>query len=269
MTVVQTDRWLLRTKNQPLQICEKLKPSFKGYSTEAIYELLTSYGMFRKPIKGYLNHVKSWQERQFWKVIHKELKKLRQKWNGPDVPIYILPSDPFNRQLLMHHNGKSGLAFRDQIFLFISPKTTEQELAALFTHEYNHVCRLSKYVKKEYEYTLLDSIILEGLAENGVREQIGETYLAPWTRIYKPRQLRKFWKQLLLPASTIPIHHRKHDILLYGSRLYPKMLGYAVGYHLVYQYLTLNSLTVKDIIDQPSETIAQFSHDKNKKQADD
>lgn len=259
MTVIRTDRWLLRTNNDPLQICEKLKPSFRGFSTEDIYDLLTSYGMFRKPIKDCLSHVTSWQEQKLWNMIHKELTKLRQKWNGPDIPIYILPSDPFNKQLLIHHNGKSGLAFQNQIFLFISPKTTKQEIIALFTHEYNHVCRLTQYRKEESEYTLLDTIILEGLAENGVREQLGKAYLASWTHMYHSHQLKRFWERMIFPSISIPIHHQKHDMLLYGSYLYPKMLGYAVGYDLVYQYLTINNLTIKEIITLPSETIAQLN----------
>lgn len=259
MTVVQTDQWLLQTNSNPLQICQKLKPSFSGFSTEDIYNLLTSYGMFRKPMKDCLEYVTSWRKQNLWNMIRKQFSKLRQKWNGPDIPIYIFPSDPLNKQLRIYHNGKSGLAFRNQIFLFISPKTTKQEIIALFTHEYNHVCRLTQYRKEESEYTLLDTIILEGLAENGVREQLGNAYLANWTNKYHAHQLKRFWKRMILPAISIPIHHRKHDVLLYGSYLYPKMLGYAVGYDVVYQYLTINNLTVKDIIPLSSETIAQLN----------
>ena len=61
----------------------------------------------------------------------------------------------------------------------------------MFTHEYNHVCRLSKFQKSEEDYVLLDSIILEGLAENAVRERLGEEFLATWTSYYSNEELKK------------------------------------------------------------------------------
>src|SRR5699024_2978860 len=106
-----------------------------------------------------------------------------KKWNGPNIPIFILPSDQHNRKLQRELSGKSGLTFQDKLFLFISEDTSESELKSLFTHEYNHVCRLSQYPKEE-DYTLLDTIILEGLAENAVRERFGDQATANWTRHY-------------------------------------------------------------------------------------
>ncbi len=41
-----------------------------------------------------------------------------KEWDGPDVPIFIFPADATNRSLQREFGGKSGVAFRDQLFLF-------------------------------------------------------------------------------------------------------------------------------------------------------
>lgn len=109
-----------------------------------------------------------------------------------------------NPKIMRDQNGKSGLAFKDKLFLFLSDQNSDNEIRALFVHEYNHVCRLAKNDKQEENYILLDSIILEGLAENAVRELVGEEYLAKWTSYYTEGQLNQMWKKIIYPNSNIP-----------------------------------------------------------------
>ncbi|MDI5790224.1 DUF2268 domain-containing putative Zn-dependent protease [Bacillus licheniformis] len=63
--------------------------------------------------------------------------------------------------------SKSGLAFSDKLFCFIG-RSSRSSISAIMTHEYNHVCRLENMPKEEKKMTLLDTIILEGLAEYAV-----------------------------------------------------------------------------------------------------
>jgi uncharacterized protein YjaZ len=153
-------------------------------------------------------------------------------------------------------NGKSGLAFKDKLFLFLSDQNSDNEIRALLVHEYNHVCRLAKNGKQEENYVLLDSIILEGLAENAVRELVGEEYLAKWTSYYTEGQLNQMWKKIIYPNRNIPKSHPKHQEFLYGFRLLPKMLGYCVGYYLVKNYLEEHERTSSDLFPLDSATIA-------------
>ena len=64
----------------------------------------------------------------------------------------------------------------------------KQELQALFAHEYNHVCRIH-ILKTLDEMTLLDSLILEGLAEDAVKDLYGENGLLLG---YNPTQIKSF-----------------------------------------------------------------------------
>src|SRR5690606_32836227 len=117
-------------------------------------------------------------------------------------------------------------------------------------------CRLSTFHKNEEDYELLDTIILEGLAENAVRERLGAESLATWTSFYSARELKKMWKQIVFPNRNIQKNDLKHQDILYGLRSYPKMLGYCVGYYLVKNHIEATNTISKDLLNINSENIA-------------
>ena len=125
---------------------------------------------------------------------------------------------PDNKQLVREFNGKSGLAYADKLFLFISPQNTATEIRAILTHEYNHVCRLNKFPKREEDCTLLDTIILEGLAEMAVAERFGKDFTSSWTSLYSDRQLARFWKEFVYPNRNQVKESDIHEEVLYGLR---------------------------------------------------
>lgn len=258
MSVISTNSWLLDSLESPLDLCEKLTDSFEGASAEEIYQYLIRHGMYQRPLNNGVDTIKQLQRNNVWKVVEEQEERLKQLWNGPDIPIYIFPSEQGNRVLHRHFNGKSGVAFIDKLFLFVSEYNSEDEIKALFTHEYNHVCRLTKYEKDEQDYDLLDTIILEGLAEDAVFEQLGEKHLANWTSYYSDEQLDRMWRRHIYGARNLPRGHRRHQALLYGLRLYPRMGGYCVGYYLVKKYRHESELTSKELLALPSSEIAQI-----------
>jgi len=260
MSVIRTDKWLLDLYDQPLAICEKIQMYFDGAQAYEIYDYLTLHGMYR-PFKNGNEQVRKLQENKVWDIVQDEKQRLQKMWEGPNVPIFIFPSDTNNRKIEVDFNGKSGLAFNDKLFLFISKDTLEKEIRSLFTHEYNHVCRLFKFKKSEENYLLLDTIILEGLAENAVRERFGEEFIATWTSYYSADKLEKMWNNLVHPNRNILKTDRKHQDILYGLCSYPKMAGYCVGYYLVKKYLEANSLTSNDLLNTPTDKIAHFKND--------
>lgn len=253
MTVVQTDRWLLETYDDPIALCERTMDYFDNVSSSEIYHHLMSYGMYRVPLINGIETITKLQHNKVWNIVKKEALKLQQLWMGPDIPIFIFPSDANNGYMKQNFNGKSGLAFRDKLFLFISEDNTEKEIRALFTHEYNHVCRLAHFLKDEKDYVLLDSILLEGLAESAVRERLGEKHTASWTSYYPSDELENMWDKMVLPYKDLSRNHRRHMDILYGLQFYPKMLGYCTGYYLVQKYMEANHLSVKDLLSMSSD----------------
>jgi uncharacterized protein YjaZ len=257
MGVIRTDEWLHDSYHKPIEICEKLTVHFEGALASEIYDYLIQHGMYL-PVRNGNEVVKKLQKNKVWEIVQEEKLRLQKVWDGPNIPIFIFPSDKNNRKLKQDFNGKSGLAFKDKLLLFISEDNMEKEIRALFTHEYNHVCRLSKYQKNEEDYVLLDTIILEGLAENAVRERWGEEFLATWTSYYSTEELQKMWNNIVFPNRNSLKNDLNHQNIMYGLRFYPKMVGYCVGYYLVKNYLESTNKTSKDLLNTETDHIAQI-----------
>lgn len=251
--IIRTDKWLLNSYDKPLELCKQLIGLFENATTYEIYEYLVLHGMYQ-PDKDGKEQVRQLKEKRIWDIVVEEEKKLQQLWHGPDIPIFIFPSDAHNEILKQEFNGKAGLAFKDKLFLFISTDNSEMEFRALLTHEYNHVCRLTHYQKAEKDYVLLDTLILEGLAESAVLERFGQSYLSHWMSFYSEEELEQMWRTKVSPY----IHTRKssidHDEILYGLPDSPRMLGYCVGYYLVQKFIKEQHSTVGELLNEPSQS---------------
>lgn len=244
MGVIATNKWLKKYKEnkkhkknadfmlQKEILCEGLKENFKDATRDEIHEHLLKNGLFL-PDQEDVKVIDEILSKDFWTTSSRFFKKLKKEWKGPDVPIFIFPANYQNRSLRKDFNGKTGLAYRDKIFLFISSHTSEHELKALLTHEYNHVCRLSHMNKTEEEMTLLDTLVLEGLAEKAVLDILGHEHLANWTSIYTKDQALQFWKKCILPNKELKKTEQRHMDIIYGMYKYPKWCGYNIGYHLI------------------------------------
>lgn len=259
MGVIRTDKWMIDSYDDPINLCKRLRPLFNYEDASSIHEFLIQHGMYRNPEDDGLSKINDFQKREIWRNVQKEFRTLQSLWGGPNIPIFIFPSDSSHRKLMLDYNGKSGLAFIDKVFLFISEKNSVKEIKSLLTHEYHHVCRLSKYKKPEKKYHLLDTIILEGLAEHAVLERLGKEYLGNWTSLYTNEQLKRMWDRIILPNYDLPKHHPKHPLLLYGQRTYPQMIGYSTGFYLVQNYVREYASKTKDLFTLSSELIAQIN----------
>ena len=71
-------------------------------------------------------------------------------------------------------NGRAGVAFTDKLFVFMTSHTSDEEMLAVLTHEYHHVCRLKAINQSDETITLLDAMMMEGLAERAVEEYCGK-----------------------------------------------------------------------------------------------
>ncbi|SHF92100.1 DUF2268 domain-containing protein [Ornithinibacillus halophilus] len=250
MRVIRTDEWLLQDYENPIKICKKLKKYFhdETISESDILNHLAKFGMYKQPYSNGKDEIKNLQKKKVWQYVYKEAKKLQTIWNGPSISVFILPVEIRNKRIAKEQNGKSGLAFSDKLFLFIGDHLDKNEIKALLTHEYNHICRLHYYQKNAEEFTLLDTIILEGLAENAVREYCGEDNLASWTTYYSEDQLEDMYQKIIKPNESLSTFERKHNEILYGMKFYPKMAGYCVGFYLVKNYMINNRCKIKDTL---------------------
>ena len=220
-------------------IATPLMKLFPDAPTEAIYHELLRNGLF-EPIEWvHLNEtVKQLEENNVWQVVKKEYKRLKKLWNGPKVNIYIYPLTKKRPKMAGMKANKNGVAYNDALFLFVSTELSKEELAALFAHEYHHICRLRYLKKAPFEMQLQDSLVIEGMAECAVQEVYGEKWLSPWTKRYSVNEALTMWKQFFVPALHIE-GVKEHHPFLYGDKNkgLPLWAGYCVGYYIVQSYL--------------------------------
>ena len=148
-------------------------------------------------------------------------------WHGPDIPIYIFPIHSSVKE------ARSGVSFKDKMFLFLSPLVDIKELESLIVHEYHHVCRLNQGTKFVHEYTVLDSMVMEGFAEFAVRKYCGEKNNAKWVHRFTDEQLENFYERYIKQYLDVKRTDQIHDRIIFGKGFYPELLGYSVGYWLV------------------------------------
>lgn len=235
MGIIQTNEWLEEQIADPIRMCENLVPYFDGISAREIYFRLTEFGMY-KPSRTAMDSFKTLKNDNSWAKIGQIFKRYQDKWGGPDIPLFLFPVDQGGGLFRRPDKRKSGVSFKDKLFLFLSPLDDSKEIEALFVHEYHHVCRLNKLNKEMKEYTLLDSLIIEGLAEYAVLKNCGKKYLAQWCHQYSKEQLADFWKSYLQENLAVRKGDKRHDALLYGHGRIPALLGYAAGFSLVQEY---------------------------------
>ncbi|MCI3984589.1 DUF2268 domain-containing protein [Bacillus vallismortis] len=255
MSVEQTYSWLSQAVSIN-DLAHYIVPLFSGVEKKdwkGILGHLQHHGMF-KNIKEGSDTASKLKEKGFYEHIQKEEQYLKNKWKGPDVPIVTLPVDVRNRTIRLEFGSKSGLAFQDKMFLFLSSELDFASVSALMTHEYHHVCRLDHLTKEEKDVTLLDTIIMEGLAEYAVYERFGRNQTAEWTSWYTEKQLQALYEKKIAPNLDIKRENRLFSQLLFGKGYHPKMLGYAVGFNIVKKYLTANKANTADGLSIPAET---------------
>ena len=240
MPIIHTKHLFAEDTNRQQLTGELVKEIFPGTSPEAIeYELVQ---------QGLLQRGKVSLSLDVWQIIENQLRALMLDWEGPDIPIYIFP--------IKRGFEKNGVAYKKGICLFISTKLTEKEVRALLTHEYHHMCR--RVFVNEHP-TLMDSLVMEGLAEDAVENLFGSDYLSPWTKNYSLDELQSYWESHFVTA----LNQRGlslHQPFLFGDDLLnlPPWIGYCMGYQIVQSFKgpcgpcsvkELMQINAEDIID--------------------
>ena len=216
-------------------LCEPLEKYFDKFSAVQIHKTLLEQGLFF-PDSNIGEELIILEELDAWGIVGDRYEQLKKSWNGAEVTVFIYPVEQRHRFIIEQLNGKMGISYPNLIVLFLSSNVKKEEIEAVFTHEYNHVCRLKNINKTIEQLTLLDSIIIEGLAEVAVAKAVGKNQLAPWTNLYTEKELLSYWSKIEKSLSVVG--KRNHDAILFGNERagYPKWYGYSLGYMIVKKY---------------------------------
>ncbi|UOR13505.1 DUF2268 domain-containing protein [Halobacillus amylolyticus] len=230
---------------------------------EELHYLLLKYGLFEpEEWNDITPTLHKMEELNMWEIVEKEFNHLKEEWEGPDLPIFIFPIKyahlPFNEGL----PHKNGVAFKEALFLFLSPHVVSEEIKALLAHEYNHACRLSFLNVEAEDLYLKDSLVMEGLGECAVQELYGKKWLAPWTRIYTYGEARNIWEKQFVPILNTK-GNDKHQILLYGkgNAQLPKWIGYNIGFQIIDSFIKRKEcFNSRDMLTMSSEKLIAGSN---------
>ncbi|WP_017726921.1 DUF2268 domain-containing protein [Halalkalibacterium ligniniphilum] len=245
MGTVRTDKWLTwylthlrkatflgqRYELQRKYLILPLKKIFRHPQTDQLHQQLLMQGLFY-PDEDISFEYQALVDKQVWHVVQRQYTVLKEKWEGPDIPIYVFPVTKKNPLIWKQLGGKMGVSFADKILLFVHGDLEEEQIQALVTHEYHHSCRIVKTNEREETMSLLESIVMEGLAEKAVYEEIGSQALASWTAYYPSEQIDRLWQ---IVRNNLTLKGREaHHIFLYGDgRRIPQWTGYFLGYQLI------------------------------------
>ncbi|WP_313893042.1 DUF2268 domain-containing putative Zn-dependent protease [Psychrobacillus sp.] len=219
-------------------ICGPLEKLVPKVNREVWQYELSRHGLFTPhEWKSVETVVKKMEEQKVWEIVKQHYRFLRKRWNGPHVSIYIFPIRSVRLELGEQLPSKNGVAYRGALFLFLSTELTTEEIKALLTHEYNHVCRLDHLNLAPDKITLKDSLIIEGLGEYAVKDLHGEKLVGPWVNLYSFTEANEIWEKHFIPSLNIT-GVNNHFIFLYGKSRspLPKWIGYYIGYQMVHSY---------------------------------
>lgn len=273
MALIQTNKWIERyvqytkeEKNEELYLKLFVKPLqslFSYRSDEELAFYLKKNGMFEP---GDFKGLQEIIGEEYWTQANNHFKFLKQKWNGPNVPIYLLLANKEKTKDLANVGGKMGLSFADGIVLFIPSDINESDLLALLTHEYHHVCRLMYTKEIESNVTLLESMIMEGLAEVAVQEEIGEAFVAPWVNLYKG-SWKTEWEDRFIKKRLMQKGRKRYKDVLFGQsqKQIPPMLGYYYGYLLCERAAKRLKTNTRDLLSMPAEKIYKWGFEEEKR----
>jgi len=167
-------------------------------------------------------------------IIQKTISRCYRELPHPQTPIFIFvfPWFPTKKSLKIFRGAFGTAPYVQTLHLFINPENLEKKaLKELLAHEYNHLVFYYYHPKKEY--TLLEHIVIEGLAEN-FREEIMGGKPAPWSLVISNRETGSQLKKIgnLLKTKSLKVYKE----VFFGSQKYKKWTGYSLGYQLIKEF---------------------------------
>jgi uncharacterized protein YjaZ len=233
-----TSSWVLRHHLDKIPLSKAFQQLFDKDKTkikEEWFGFLMSQGMM--PVSaGTKRDWLEWRKNINLIDLKEHMLDLRKEFSGPAIDIFLFPLNQRHTNIMEELDGKNGCTFPNYIIAFWKDSLPGNDQKALLLHEYHHACRIKYQRINETSITLLESMIMEGLAEWEVQTRLGKEYSAPWTKRYSREKVETWWKEIY--SKNIGLRGRQnHADLLYGSRKgIPPLMGYQLGYEIVSNY---------------------------------
>lgn len=194
---------------------------------------------------------------QFDSFIQSELDRLQEKYpSGKPIKFELFVLDENDDFVKDKLGGVSAFTDWDgkMCFVVYPDEKVRFTLKSVIAHEYHHHWRMSRLRMNEEGETLLDRLVLEGLAEHFVRIELGESYLGPMMDALSEKEARSLWKKKY--RAHLYDKGSSTDFYLFGDDDLgiPFWAGYSLGYYLVKWFIErYSSISIEELTLYPSE----------------
>ena len=179
------------------------------------------------------------QKSEIEKVISETVEKCNERLSVPTKNfIFVHPYLTTKDDNIF--DGVMAVAVYSCVFhLFINlDEYSEKSIKNTVAHELNHTIYYYHHYNDFNNYTLLDEILLEGLAEN-FREQYFDPEITQWAGSLEKEEAFQILKDL--DKNTLESKDQKViKEFLFGNAKYKKWSGYSTGYWLVKEFINKN-----------------------------
>jgi len=142
--------------------------------------------------------------------------------------------------------------WQKNFLLFIHPQRGWKKYFDLtVVHEYNHSVRMH-YFKPNENRTILDHIVLEGLADNFVKRVTG--FIPTWAKPFQKKTEKKILKKIKGRIFNKVDYYNFHENLgiMFGDKEFPHWAGYRIGFSIVSNFLRKNPVTFEKLVKMDS-----------------
>lgn len=187
---------------------------------------------------GQYKEISENQKNEIEKTILATIRKCNGKLSVP-VKNFIFVHPYLTTEDDKVFEGVMAVAVYSCVFhLFVNlDEYSKKSIQNTVAHELNHTIYYHNHYDDFNNYTLLDEILLEGLAEN-FREQYFDPSVTKWASVLNKDEAFDVFKK----TKNI-LGSRDQKIIkefLFGNDKYQKWTGYSVGYWLVKEFIKIN-----------------------------
>ncbi len=170
--------------------------------------------------------------------------------------IFVFPWFPSEKEIVF--NGSFGFAaYSCVIHLFVNLDIfSKKSVADSIAHEINHTISYYYHFDRYSNWTLLDHMVNEGLAENFREDVFVKTNSALWSIALTKK---KAFNILISIKRYLNFKDQLlHQRILFGDKKYKRWAGYSIGYWLVKDFINKNKdLSWEEIIKTDPEDILE------------
>jgi len=172
-----------------------------------------------------------------------------------EVNVFIFPiaRTRENRKVIDDLHGVTAYTpWQKNFVIFVHPQRDwKRYFDMTVVHEYNHSVRMQHF-PPDKNRTILDWIILEGMADNFVKAVTG--FIPTWARPFPKKTEVKILEKIKDRVFNKVDYYSFHENLgiMFGDKEFPHWAGYRIGSSIVSNFLRKNPVTFEKLVKMDS-----------------